>query len=150
MTTVFIESALIGMAARPLSGWKRGPFIAMAEMQMHGALTERAEVIYTTRAVGALRHAQKQGHRPVIFGPRPERATLELMQAYGFEVMESSVQGVIDSTPLALTAPWVATPAARGRAHPHEVRGHFVTAGQWALTGARIWTALRLHETRTS
>ncbi|MDF2916249.1 MAG: hypothetical protein K0S70_466 [Microbacterium sp.] len=150
MTSIFIESALIGMAARPLAEWKRGPFIAMAEMQMHGALTERAEVIYTTRAVGALRCAQEQGHRPVIFGPRAERATLDLCQAYGFEVMEASVQGVIDSTPLALSAPWVATVMARGRAHPHRVRTHFVTAAQWALTTARISTALRLHETRTS
>lgn len=150
MTTIFIESILIGMAARPLSEWKRGPFIAMAEMQMHGALTEQAGVIYTSRAIGALRYAQEHGHRPVIFGPQAERTTLELIQAYGFEVVESSVQGVIDSTPLALSAPWVATPAARGRAHPHAVRNHFVTAAQWALTGARINTALRLHEMRTS
>lgn len=150
MTTLFIESALIGMAARPLVEWRRGPFIAMAEMQMHGVLTERSGVIYASRAVGALRFAQEQGHRPVVFGPRAERATLDLMQAHGFEVEERTVQGVIDSTPLALSAPWVATVAARGRAHPHAVRSHFVTAGQWALTTARITTALRLHEMRTS
>lgn len=150
MTTIFIESALIGMAARPLVEWRRGPFIAMAEMQMHGALMERAGVIYTTRALGALAHARTEGHRPVIFGPRAERATLDLLRAYGFEVEERTVQGLIDHTPLALTAPWVATVAARGRAHPHAVRGHFTTAGQWALTTARVTTALRLHETRAS
>ena len=150
MTTLFIESTLIGMAARPLTDWKRGPLIAMTEMQMHGALREQAGVIYTSRAVGALRYAQEQGHRPVVFGPRAERATLDLMQAHGFEVEERTVQGVIDSTPLALSAPWVATVAARGRANPHAVRSHFVTAGQWALTTARITTALRLHEMRTS
>lgn len=150
MTTIFIESALIGMAARPLAEWKRGPLISMAEMQMHGALTERAGVIYTRRAVGALRYAQERGYRPVVFGPRAERATLDLMRAHGFEVEERTVQGLIDSTPLALSAPWVATVATRGRAHPHAVRSHFTTAGQWALTTARITTALRLHETRTS
>ena len=150
MTTIFIESALIGMAARPLAEWRRGPLIAMTEMQMHGALREQAGVIYASRAVGAVRYAQDQGHRPVIFGPRAERATLDLMQAYGFEVMEAAVQGVIDSTPLALSAPWVATVATRGRANPHAVRSHFVTAAQWALTTARITTALRLHEMRTS
>ncbi len=150
MTTLFIESALIGMAARPLADWRRGPLIAMAEMQVHGALVERAGVIYTPRAVGALRHAQERGHRLIIFGPRAERATLELCQAYGFEAEERSVQGLIDSTPLALSAPWVATVAARGRAHPHAVRRHFVTTGPWGLTTARITTALRLHEMRTS
>lgn len=150
MTTLLIESTLIGMAARPLTEWKRGPFIAMAEMQMHGALTERSGVIYASRAVGALRFAQERGHRPVIFGPRAERATLDLVQAYGVEVMEATVQGVIDHTPLALTAPWVATVAARGRAHPHSIRTHFTTAAQWRLTTARIYDALRLHETRTS
>ncbi|MEZ3155925.1 hypothetical protein AB1K56_03270 [Microbacterium sp. BWR-S6Y] len=149
MTTLFIESVLIGMAARPLVDWKRGPLITLAEMQMHGALREQAGVIYTSRAVGALRHAQARGHRPVIFGPRAERAALDLMRAYGFEAEECTVQGLIDSTPLALTAPWVATVAARGRAHPHAVRGHVVTVAQWRLTTARICEALRLHEMRT-
>lgn len=150
MTTLFIESSLIGMAARPLADWKRGSLLAMAEMQMHGALREQGEVIYAPRAIAALRYAQDQGNRPVIFGSRTERATLDLLRAYGFEVEERTVQGLIDSTPLALSAPWVATVAARGRAHPHSVRPHFVTAAQWRLTTARICTALRLHETRTS
>lgn len=150
MTTVFIESVLIGMAARPLAEWRRGPLLAMAEMTMHGALREQAGVIYAPRAIAALRYAQDQDNRPVIFGTRAERATLDLMRAYGFEVEERTVQGLIDRTPLALTAPWVTTVAARGRAHPHAIRTHFTTAAQWRLTTARICVALRLHETRTS
>lgn len=150
MTTIFIESVLIGMAARPLAEWKRGPLLALAEMQMHGALREQAGVIYSHRALNALAHAQREGHRPVIFGTRAERATLDLVRLAGFEVMERTVQGVIDSTPLALSAPWVATVAARGRAHPHSIRPHITTAAQWRLTTARITTALRLHEMRTS
>lgn len=149
MTTLFIESVLIGMAARPLGEWPRGPLLAMAEMQMHSALREQAGVIYSHRALIALAHAQKDGHRPIVFGTRTERATLDLVRLAGFEVMEATVQGVIDSTPLALTAPWVATVAARGRAHPHAVRGHVVTVAQWRLTTARICEALRLHEMRT-
>lgn len=149
MTTIFIESVLIGMAARPLADWKRGPLLALAEMQMHGALREQAGVIYSGRALNALAHAQKDGHRPIIFGTRAERATLDLVRLAGFEVMEKTVQGVIDATPLALSAPWVTTVAARGRAHPHAVRANFTTAAQWRLTTARIYDALRLHETRT-
>lgn len=149
MTTVFIESSLIGMAARPLAEWKRGPLLAMAEMQMHSALKEQAGVIYSHRALNALAYAQKDGHRPVIFGTRAERAVLDLVQAAGFEVVEATVQGVIDSTPLALSAPWVATVAARGRAHPHSIRPHITTAAQWRLTTARIYETLRLHEMRT-
>jgi len=148
VTTVFIESSLIGMAARPLGEWKRGPLLAMAEMQMHGGLREQAGVIYGGRALNALAYAQKDGHRPVVFGTRAERATLDLVRLAGFEVMERTVQGVIDSTPLALSAPWVATVAARGRAHPHAVREHFTTVAQWRLTTARIYEALRLHEMR--
>ncbi len=149
MTTIFIESALIGMAERPLREWKRGPLLALAEATMHSVVKEEAGVIYAPRAMTALAHARKTGHRPVVFGTRAERATLDFVRARGIEVMEATVQGVIDSTPLALSAPWVATLMARGRAHPHSVRGHFATAGQWALTTARIATALRLHETRT-
>jgi len=146
MTTLFIESVLIGMAARPLAEWRRGLFIAMAEMHMHGALREQAGVIYTSRAIWTLHHVRNQGHRPVVFGSQTERATLDMLRAYGFEVMEATVQQVIDRTPLALTAPWVATVAARGRAHPHPLRRHFTTAPQWRLTTACIDTALRLHE----
>lgn len=149
MTTIFIESVLIGMAARPLADWRRGPLLALAEMTMHGALREQAGVIYSSRALNALSHVQRDGHRPIIFGTRAERGTLDLVRLAGFEVMEATVQGVIDATPLALSAPWVATVAARGRAHPHSVREHFTTVAQWRLTTARIYDALRLHEMRT-
>lgn len=150
MTTLFIESTLIGMAARPLAEWKRGPLIRMAEMMLTPDLAEGGGAIYSRRAANALRHLREQGHTPVIFGTRRERATLELVRAWGFEIMERSVQGVIDHTPLALSAPWVATVSARGRAHPHSVRAHFVTAAQWGLTTGRTSTALRLHEMRAS
>lgn len=151
MTTIFIESTVIGMDARPLAEWRRGPLMRLAELTAHDArIQEEGGSICSNPALGAAAYAQNTGHRPVVFGARTERWTLRLMQGLGLEVMEATVKEVIETDPAAMTDPWIATVAARGRAHPHSIRPHFTTVHQWALTTAHICEALNLHGMRTS
>lgn len=149
MTALIIESSLLGLAARPLGGWKRGPLLRLAEAQMHGDLREDGEGIYSHAAVTALSVLRIQRHAPVIFGPRSERGMLDLLDGWGFTVYEATGPALLNRTPRAITNPWLATVATRGRL-PHALRPQVVTAAQLGLTPAHADRALRLHAERTT
>lgn len=148
MTALIIESSLLGLAARSLGEWKRGPLLRLAEAQMHSDLRSEGAAIYGHSAVKALSVLRIQGHAPVIFGPLSERGVLDLLDGWGFTVYEATGPALLNRTPRAITNPWLATVATRGRL-PHALRSQVVTAAQLGLTPAHTDRALRLHPERT-
>lgn len=149
MTTLLIEATVIAMAARPLTDWKRGPLIRLSETQASGDLREEGEVLYSNRALLVAGGLRAEGHTLRVFGTRDERPVLDWMEGRGFSVVEATVPRLVETTPLALTRPWLATVASRGRA-PHNIRGNFVTATQLGLSGRHAADALRMNTERTA
>jgi hypothetical protein len=149
MTTLFIEATVIGMAARPLGEWKRGPLIRLFETQASGDLREDGEALYSNRALLVAEGLRAEGHTLRIFGTRDERTVLGWLEGRGFSVVEATVPRLVESTPLALISPWLATVASRGRA-PHNIRAHFTTATQLGLGGRHVADALRMPTERTA
>lgn len=145
MTTLFIEASLIGLTARPLGDWKRGPLIRLAEGAASDDLRTEGAAIYSRRAVAALGWLQAADEKVHIFGSAADRAVLDWLAGRGFSVIEATVPRLVESTPLALTRPWLATVASRGRA-PHNIRARFTTAAQLGMTEAHVDHALRMCE----
>ena len=149
MTTVFIESVLIGMAARPLADYRQGPLIRLFETQASGDLRETGEALYSNRALLVAEGLRAEGHLLRIFGTADDRPVLDWLHGRGFSVVEATVPRLVETAPLALTRPWLATVASRGRA-PHNIRGNFVTATQLGLSGRHAADALRMNTERTA
>lgn len=148
MTTVFIEAAVIGMAARPLADWRRGPLIRLWEAQAAGYLREEGDVLYSNRGLLVAEGLRAEGCAIRVFGTRDERPVLDWLRDKGFSTVEATVPRLVETTPLALTRPWLATVASRGRA-PHNIRRNFVTVAQLGLSGHHAASALRLQAERT-
>lgn len=149
MTTVFIEASVIGMAARPLADYKRGPLIRLFETQAAGDLREEGDALYSNRALLVAEGLRAEGHTLRIFGTLDERHVLDWLDTRGFSVVEATVPRLVETTPLALTRPWLATVASRGRA-PHNIRANFVTASQLGLSGRHAAEAIRMKTERTT
>lgn len=149
MTTFFIESALIGMAARPLTDWRRGPLIRLFETQASGDLREEGDTLFSNRALLVAESLRAEGHTLRIFGTADERPVLDWLDARGFSVVEATVPRLVETTPLALTRPWLATVASRGRA-PHNIRSNFTTATQLGLSGRHAAVAPRMNTEGTA
>lgn len=148
MNTIFVEASPIGMAARPLADYRRGPLIRLWEAQAAGDLREEGDVVYSNRALLVAEGLRAEGCAIRVFGTRDERPVLDWLRGKGFATVEATVPQLVESTPLALIAPWLATVASRGRA-PHNIRRRFTTVAQLGLSGHHAASALRLQAERT-
>jgi hypothetical protein len=122
VTTVFIESVLIGMAARPLANYRRGPLIRLFETQASGDLREEGDALFSNRALLVAEGLRAEGHALRIFGTAGDRPVLDWLHGRGFSVVEATVPR--------LSRPRRSRSSARGSRPSHPAAGRRTTSAR--------------------